>query len=134
MSEYEVECFEKSVELTEQLFEFLKQKRLNISKQYIVSMARYMGQTELGVCCIKLKSLKGFKNSSISFGSCHYENGDKMYKFHLWKYNGDHHFKDYDNMTYEECKDFELCYQRMQAFFGLITEQKKVNYEQLSLF
>lgn len=133
MSDYEVKCFEKSVDLTEKLFEFLKQKGLNISKHYIVSMARYMGQSELGNCDIKLKSLKGFKNSCISFGSCFYDNGDKMYKLHLWKYNGDHFFKDYSDMTYNDCLDFELCYQRIQAFFGLIVEQK-VHYEQLSLF
>lgn len=133
MSEYEVQCFEKSVDLTEQLFEFLKQKGLNISKNYTISMARYEELSELGNCCIKLNSIKGFKNNSIEFGSYFYENGNKMYKFHLWKYNGDHFFKDYGNMTYEECKDFELCYQRIQAFFGHIVEQK-VHYEQLKLF
>lgn len=133
MSEYEVQCFEKSVDLTEQLFEFLKQKGLNISKNYTVSMARYEGLSELDNCCIKLNSFKGFKNNSIEFDSNFYKNGDKMYKFRLWKYNGNHFFKDYGDMTYEECKDFELCYQRIQTFFGLIVEQK-VHYEQLKLF
>ncbi len=130
MSEEEVKNFEYSVEMTEKLFDYLKEHLENkLTKTYVLSYAMYVKKSKLGQCDIKIDLGKQWTNSSVSFSAMLCET-DKPFMFHLWKYNGEHFFKDEQVKNIDE-KEFPVFLEKIKDFFGL---NQKHGFEQLTLF
>lgn len=130
MNEEEIKNFEYSVKMTEKLFDYLKEHLKNkMAKSYTMSYAMYVKKSSLGQCDIKIDLGNKWINSSVSFGSMLCES-DKPFIFHLWKYNGEHFFKDEHIKRIDE-KEFPLFLEKIKDFFGL---KEKHGFEQLTLF
>lgn len=129
----EVVNYEYAISQTEKLFIFLSNKlgEKKVEKSYISGYYSYTKESQLGECQIKIKNVKGFINTHISFSSYFSADREKPFVLRLWKYNGEHFFKNID-LTKEETSEnmFERYWEEIQKFFGLESKQ----YEQLNLF
>lgn len=126
--EIAIRNFEKSVYLTEKLHDYLLKELADEKpeKQYYISYWQHFKKSKLSGCEIKLKSIKNF-NTSIGIGSM-MDDENTQFTLNLWKYNGEHFFKDY---RYEDISenDFPKMLDLIKTFFDI-----KKRCVQLSLF
>lgn len=128
--EIEIGWFNKCCFLNEKLFDYLKSeiKDMNPKKEYVLSYYQHVKKSTLGCVNIKLKAITKY-NTSISLQSMMCET-DKPFRLSLWKYNGEHTFKDYELKDISE-KDFPQYLEYIREFFDL---KPKGGYIQLTLF
>ena len=130
MYEEEVKHYDHSNELCHLFFEWIKNNtEAEVKMQYVLSFLNYVGASDQGEAKIQIKVDK-FIYAWISFRHALYET-DKGVSLALWKYNGEHYFKNDPWCEDYTEKDFPEMWQRCCKFFGFSTEEK---YEQLSLF
>ena len=126
----EIGWFHKCCQLNEKLFDYLQQnlKEMKPTKEYLLSYYQHTKQSTLGNVNIKLKAITKY-NTSITLRSMMCET-DKPFRLSLWKYNGNHYFKDFELKDISE-KDFPQYLEHIQEFFDL---KPKSGYIQLTLF
>lgn len=126
----ELGWFHKCCQLNEKLFDYLQHelKEMKPTKEYILSYYQHVKKSVLGCVNIKLKAITKY-NTSITLQSMMCET-DTPYRLALWKYNGEHIFKNYDLKEISE-KDFPQYLEYIQEFFEL---KPKSGYIQLTLF
>lgn len=128
--EREIEWFNKCCYLNEKLFDYLTKKipEQKPQKSYVLSYYQHVKRSQLGCVNIKLCAIKKY-NTSITLNSMMYET-DTPFRLSLWKYDGEHQFKDIDLKDISE-KDFDTYLDYINDFFEL---KPKCGYVQLTLF
>lgn len=126
----EIGWFHKVCALNEKLFDYLciELKEQKPIKTYILSYYQHVRRSTLGCINIKLNAITKY-NTSISLQSMMYDT-DTPFRLSLWKYNGEHTFKDYYFKDVSE-KDFPVYLEHIIEFFEL---KPKSGYVQLTLF
>lgn len=129
MRESDVLNYERAIELTEELYDYLKTRlSVEISKSYVVGYYSFMELSELNNLHIVV-SLKGYQSTCISISSAMFET-DRPFKLNLWKYNDEHTFNDIEWVSEKDISKFNLLEQEIRKFFNLTD----THYEQLTLF